>query len=239
MTDHSLRILVIRHEKCTGLGMLENAARENNSSIQYLNSFQGEALTEPLENYSHIVVLGGMISAYQEDEYPFLQDEFKLLETAIDQKIPILGICLGSQILAKILGASVRRGEAGREAGWCEVQLTEAAKIDPLLREFPDRFKVFQSHQDTFDLPSNCTHLAKSDTYPNQAFCYQDFVWAIQFHLEMDDTVIQDCAALLEQELEESQIQGNSVEQMLSDAKYFSPLVAPLADQFMHNFLQT
>lgn len=111
MTDHSLRILVIRHEKCTGLGMLENAARENNSSIQYLNSFQGEALTEPLENYSHIVVLGGMISAYQEDEYPFLQDEFKLLETAIDQKIPILGICLGSQILAKILGASVRRGE--------------------------------------------------------------------------------------------------------------------------------
>jgi GMP synthase (glutamine-hydrolysing) len=230
-------ILVIRHEKCTSLGMLEKAAKENNSSIQYLDISQGEGLTKPIENYSHIVVLGGTISAYQDDEYPFLRDEFKLLERAIAHKIPTLGICLGSQILAKVLGAPVRRGESGREAGWCEVQLTEAAKTDPLLREFPDRFKVFQSHQDTFDLPSNSTHLAKSETYLNQAFCYQDFVWAIQFHLEMDDAVIQDCSALITQELEESQIQ-DSVDQMLTEAKYFSPLVTPLAHQFMHNFLQ-
>jgi GMP synthase (glutamine-hydrolysing) len=239
MTNPLSKVLVIRHETCTGLGMLKNAVERNNHSIQYLNCFVDEGLTESLEAYSHIVVLGGMISAYQDVEYPFLREEFKLLETAIEQKIPILGICLGSQILAKVLGASVRRGEAGREAGWCEVQLTEAAAIDPLLREFPDRFKVFQSHQDTFDLPPDCTHLAKSDLYSNQAFCYQDFVWAIQFHLEMDDTVIQDCSALLKQELEESQIQETSVEQMLSDAKYFSPLVVPLADKFMHNFLQT
>ncbi|KAM3113806.1 type 1 glutamine amidotransferase [Phormidesmis sp. 146-33] len=230
-------ILVIRHEKCTSLGMLKNAAQENNFSIQYLDISQGEGLSHPLESYSHIVVLGGSISAYQNDEYPFLRDEFKLLESAIAQKIPTLGICLGSQVLAKVLGGSVYRGKAGREAGWCEVQLTEAAKTDPLLREFPDRFKVFQSHQDTFDLPPSCTHLAKSEIYTHQAFRYQDFLWAIQFHLEMDDAVIQDCSIVLEQEFAESQI-DESVDRMLIEAKQFSPLVAPLAHQFMHNFLQ-
>ncbi|NJL22296.1 MAG: C26 family cysteine hydrolase domain-containing family [Leptolyngbyaceae cyanobacterium SM1_3_5] len=120
------RVLIIRHEACSTVGLLEPQLQS--VAVQYLDAPEGCVLSEPISNYSHIVVLGGAVSAYESDRYPFLRQEFKLLESAIEQKIPIVGICLGSQILAQILGAKVDRGQAGREVGWCEVQLQEAAK---------------------------------------------------------------------------------------------------------------
>ncbi|MBW4473478.1 MAG: type 1 glutamine amidotransferase [Stenomitos rutilans HA7619-LM2] len=230
-------LLVIRHEKCSSLGLLEAALKPHSVPFKYLDIAQNETLLEPIAHYSHIVVLGGAISAYEHQQYPFLYDEFKLLETAIAQGIPTLGICLGSQILATVLGAKVYRGQAGREAGWCDVQLTEQAAIDPLLDRFPQAFKVFQSHQDTFDLPSGCVHLAKNEKYTNQAFRYQNHVWAIQFHLEIDEHVLEDCSAVIEQELKDSEIQHTNLTQLLNEARFHSPSVAPLANQFMHQFL--
>jgi len=237
MKTETANILVIRHEFCTTLGMLNPIAQQQQSHIRYLNVFQGETLEEPITHYSHIVVLGGTVSAYEADRYPFLRYEFTLLENAIAHRIPMVGICLGSQMLASVLGAKVYRGPAGRETGWCEVQLTDAATCDPLLRDFPPHFKVFQSHQDTFDLPTNAVHLAKSDLYPNQAFRYEDHIWALQFHLEFDEHVLAGCAPLIEQEMKESQIQDTTIDQLLAEAKHFSPSVAPIADQFMEKFL--
>ncbi|NHC33884.1 type 1 glutamine amidotransferase [Scytonema millei] len=231
-------ILVIRHEECSSLGMLKTAVKQAEIPFRYLDTYAGETLDEPIENYSHIVVLGGAVSAYEDEEYPFLRYEFQLIEKAIAQEIPILGICLGSQILAKILGAKVYRGKSGREAGWCELQLTCDGTNDPLLHDFPNRFRVFQSHQDTFDIPADCIHLAKSDIYPNQAFRYRDFVWAIQFHPEIDENVLLDCADVIEQELIDSKISDTTVEQMIELAKLHSPAVAPLADSLMGNFIQ-
>jgi GMP synthase (glutamine-hydrolysing) len=232
------KILVIRHEPCTTLGLLNAIAHQTNSLIQYLDISEGERLTQPIEHYSHVVLLGGAISAYEDDRYPFLRDEFKLIETAINHALPMVGICLGSQVLARVLGARVYRGEAGREAGWCEVELTAAAAIDPLLKGFPPQFRVFQSHQDTFDLPANSIHLAKSATYPHQAFRYLDHVWALQFHLEFDETVLSSCSAVIEEELRQSNIQDTTVEQLLAEAKYHSPAVAPIASRFMQHFLR-
>jgi GMP synthase (glutamine-hydrolysing) len=238
MNTEPAKILVIRHEPCTSLGLLNPIATQTNSSIHYLDIAQGELLTEPIDHYSHVVLLGGAMSAYEDDRYSFLRDEFKLVEAAIDRGLPIVGICLGAQVLSRVLGAKVYRGEAGREAGWCEVELLDAATDDPLLREFPPRFRVFQSHQDTFDLPENSIHLARSDKYPHQAYRYHDHVWALQFHLEFDETVLSSCAAVIEQELRESQIQDTTIDQLLAEAKRHSPGVAPIADRFMHYFLQ-
>jgi GMP synthase (glutamine-hydrolysing) len=231
-------ILALNHEKYTSLGMLNNIAKQNQIPVRYLNTSDGERLSEPITNYSHIIILGGTMSAYEEEQHSFLKYEFQLIETAIAARIPIVGICLGAQILAKVLGAAVYRGEVGREAGWCEVHLQPAAKGDRLLKEFPDQFRVFQSHQDSFDIPLGCVHLAKSDQYPNQAFRYEDFVWAIQFHLEMDECVLRDCSSLLEQDLKGSGIQYITVEGMIKEAERFSPSVQPLADQFMREFLR-
>lgn len=164
--------------------------------------------------------------------------KFQLIEQAIAQEIPILGIYLGSQILAKVLGAKVYRGASGREAGWCDLQLTSAGIKDSLLQDFPDRFRVFQSHQDTFEIPSECVHLAKSDIYPNQAFRYRNLVWTIQFHPEIDENVLLDCADVIKQELIDSKISDTNVEQMIELAKLHSPAVAPLANSLMGNFIQ-
>jgi len=230
-------LLIIRHEQCSSLGLLAKAVKEQEIPFRYLDTAKGEILNEPLENYSHILILGGAISAYEDDDYPFLNYEFELLEMAIAKQILIVGICLGSQILARVLGANVYRGAAGREAGWHEVQLLNSAQTDPLFHDFPTEFRVFQSHQDTFDIPPKCVRLAESARYPNQAFRYQDHVWAVQFHLEFDQHVLSDCAAVIEQELRDSKIQ-DTIGQLLAEAKLHSPAIAPLSHLFMQQFLQ-
>mgnify|MGYP002777205389 CR=1 FL=1 len=239
MSSRTSKILVLRHEQGSSLGMLENQTiKQQQIPLKYLEPFRGETLDEAVTNYSHIVVLGGAVSAYQEADYPFLREEFKLLETAIAAGIPVLGICLGSQILAKILGAPVYRGAAGREIGWCEVQLTPAARRDRLFHTLPDRFRVFQSHQDTFDIPAGCVRLAESSKYPNQGFCYQDNVWAMQFHLEIDHQVLSDCASVIRQEILDSQVTETTIEELLAAATIHAAAVVPLADQLMQQFLQ-
>jgi GMP synthase (glutamine-hydrolysing) len=238
MTTAATNLLVIRHEACTSLGLLQQGVPAPHSIVHYLNPFQGERLTGAIADYSHLVVLGGAISAYEADRYPFLHQEFQLIEAAMAAGIPIVGICLGAQILAKVLGANVYRGPSGREAGWCEVELLKPADRDPLLRSFPPRFRVFQSHQDTFDIPAGAVRLAQSALYPNQAFRYGDRVWALQFHLEFDENVLTDCASVIAQELQDSGIQTTTVSDLLEEAKRHSPAVAPLAHQFMQSFLQ-
>jgi GMP synthase-like glutamine amidotransferase len=238
MTAKQLNMLVLQHEQCSSLGMLKNAVSRNNVPIRYLNTPEHERLSEPLTTYSHIVILGGAASAYEDEIYPSLKYEFQLVERAISAHIPIVGICLGSQILAKVLGAKVYRGEVGREVGWCDITLLDSANYDPLLNAFPKQFKVFQFHQDTFEIPAHGVGLAKSDRYPNQAFRYGDFVWAIQFHLDMDEQVIRDCSNALTQGLENSEIYHVTVEQMINEGKEFSPVVQPLADEFMEQFLR-
>ncbi|NJL23581.1 MAG: hypothetical protein HC895_26690, partial [Leptolyngbyaceae cyanobacterium SM1_3_5] len=91
--------------------------------------------------------------------------------------------------------------------------------------------------QDTFEIPPNSVHLASSKKYPNQAFCYQNHVWAIQFHLEMNDRALASCGSVIEAELRDSQIRDTTLPQLLAEAKQNSQVVAPLADRFMHQFL--
>jgi GMP synthase (glutamine-hydrolysing) len=237
MSTPSAKTLVIRHEACSSLGLLGPVAQQQ-QSIDYLNPFEGEVLTAPITDYSHLIMLGGAISAYEADRYPFLRYEFELIETAIENGIPTIGICLGAQILATVLGARVYRGGSGREAGWCTVKLLEAAGSDRLFQQFPAEFCVFQSHQDTFDIPTGAVRLAESAQYPNQAFRYGDRVWALQFHLEFDEKVLADCASVIAQELHDSGIQTTTLAQLIEEATRCSPAVSPLADRAMQQFFQ-
>jgi GMP synthase (glutamine-hydrolysing) len=238
MTTRQLKVLVLRHEKCSSLGMLKNVVAKQEIPIQYLDVAENTKLSEPITHYSHVILLGGAASAYEEEQYPYLRYEFRLLEAAIAARIPVLGICLGSQILAQVLGAKVYRGALGREVGWCDITLLPTADYDPVLKNFPQLFKVFQFHQDTFDIPPGCISLAKSDLYPNQAFRYQDFVWAIQFHLDMDEEVIRDCSTSLIQGLKNSSIYHTTIDDMIAAGQAYSPAVQSLTDEFMTQFLQ-
>jgi len=135
------KVLAIRHVEIEHLGIFESLLKSLGFSYEYLDTPRGMRLNEPLENYRGVIVLGGYMGAYEEKEYPFLSYEFHLMEEALKKGIPLLGICLGAKMLAKILGARVYKGEKGKEIGWLEVYRTGE---HPYFSDFPERLKVDQ-----------------------------------------------------------------------------------------------
>lgn len=126
----------------------------------------------------------------QTDEYQHLAHEIELIEDAIERDIPTLGICLGAQLIAAALGAPVKRNPC-KEIGWYDVTLTDAGRQDPVFRHFRPTEKLFQWHGDSFAIPEGAVHLATSEACPHQAFRYGDKVYALQFHLEVDQPMIE------------------------------------------------
>ena len=129
-----------------------------------------------------LVVLGGPMSAWEEKKYPWLNQEMRTMEAFMAAGKPVLGICLGAQLLARILGARLYRGSCS-EIGWFPVDATPQARNHPIGEVMPDRFEAFLWHGDTFDIPESAVHLAESAAFPNQAFALGG-VLALQFHLE-------------------------------------------------------
>jgi GMP synthase-like glutamine amidotransferase len=197
-----MKALAIRHVLAEHLGMMERALRNLGFKVEYLDTAKGETLKEPLEEYSLLVVLGGYMGAYEENLYPFLSYEFRLMEQALKLNIPILGICLGAQMLAKVLGARVFKGDKGKEIGWMDVFKVGEHE---LFQEFPNVLKVFQWHGDTFELPKGALRVYASEKYENQAFVYGKAV-GLQFHIEVDQNMVKEWAELYRDELQEEKI---------------------------------
>jgi GMP synthase-like glutamine amidotransferase len=147
--------------------------------------FAGEKPPDP-RLYDLAIVYGGYMSAYDEAGNPWIADELRFLEGCLKADTPVFGICLGSQLLARLLGARVFRSSAP-EFGFKKVWLNEAGATDPVLGAIGDTrgsFLAIQWHDDAWDLPAGSELLASSETWPNQAFRYGPHVLAIQFHLE-------------------------------------------------------
>ena len=123
------------------------------------------------------------------DDYPYLKPEVDAINRAIDNEMPVLGICLGSQLLAKALGATVVKNKE-KEIGWYDVSPTKEGALDPLISNFIGTEKIFQWHGDTFKLPKGAVLLASSELCKNQAFRYGDNIYGFQFHLEVDESMI-------------------------------------------------
>jgi GMP synthase (glutamine-hydrolysing) len=171
-------------------GTLETALSNAGLGFRYVDLFQELPARLPLEEAGGLIVLGGAMNVDQTDRYPFLSREVAWIGQALDRELPLLGICLGSQLLAKTLGAKVY--SAGRkEIGWYSVELTVAAADDPLFAQSGAR-TVFQWHGDTFDLPAGAVHLARSPVCQNQAFRYGRNAYGLQFHIEMTAAMIDD-----------------------------------------------
>ena len=125
------------------------------------------------------------------DSLPFLQAELKLIERALREDIPVLGVCLGAQLLAKAMGARVTKNPVP-EIGWMPICPTEEAAGDPVLGSIRRGDPVFQWHSETFDLPSGAVQLAYSERCSQQAFRYGQRVYGVQFHPEVDSAIIQE-----------------------------------------------
>jgi GMP synthase (glutamine-hydrolysing) len=183
------RLLVFQHVPWEILGTLDPLLRNAGFRIRYVNFGRQPDAVPDLDRYHGLIILGGPMNCDQVDRHPHLATEVRAIQQAIGDGKPVLGICLGSQLIARALGAPVRRNPV-KEIGWYDVKPTEAGREDPLFRHFGDAEKVFQWHGDTFDIPLGAVHLASSADCPHQAFRYGDNVYGLQFHLEVDAPMI-------------------------------------------------
>lgn len=183
------RILVLQHVAAEPLGTLDPLIRKRGHRIRYVN-FEREPDASPsLDRYRGLVVLGGPMNVEDHPQRPHLRTEMRLIEQALKDDKPILGICLGAQLLAHVLGAPVTRHRQS-EIGWYQLDTTEHGRSDRVLAPLGTSTPVFQWHSYTFAIPRSAQHLARTESCENQAFKYGDNAYGFQFHLEVDAALI-------------------------------------------------
>jgi GMP synthase-like glutamine amidotransferase len=195
-----VRVLSVVHDPSHtgGGGLFETVAEERGHRHERWVAPDGPHDADPAA-YDAIMVFGGAMHPDQDAEHPWLPVEAEFIRGALDERVPLLGVCLGSQLIARAAGAGVRPA-AAPEVGWHAVELTGAGRDDPLIGVLPDRVDAFQWHYYTFGLPAGATLLATS-AVSDQAFRIGDHAWAMQFHAEVTREMVETWLAEGEQEL--------------------------------------
>jgi GMP synthase (glutamine-hydrolysing) len=183
------KVIVIQHVAFEPLGTIVSLLRERKHRIRHVNFIRTPDLDIELANYDALIVLGGPMHVDHVEQYPFLLKEMQIIRDAMALDMPVLGICLGAQLIAKALGADVYPATE-KEVGWYPIHKTDA-ESDPICQYFSERLPIFQWHGYTFDLPSQAQHLLGSDICPNQAFKVGENVYGFQFHLEITQHLIE------------------------------------------------
>jgi GMP synthase (glutamine-hydrolysing) len=184
------KLLVFQHVPYEILGTLDPLLRSSGFRIRYVNFGRHPHAHPSLDGYQGLVILGGPMNVDEADRHPHLTTEMRLVETALERGIPVLGICLGAQLIARTLGAEVKRNPV-KEIGWYDVSITKEGRNDPLLSHLAETERIFQWHGDKFEIPPGAVHLARSDACENQAFRLGTNVYGFQFHLEVDEPMIE------------------------------------------------
>ncbi|BCG96686.1 type 1 glutamine amidotransferase [Mesorhizobium sp. 131-2-1] len=186
-----MRVLVVQNFDSEGLGQIGAALVEAGADIDLRKPYNGEALPGHSGEHDAMVVLGGAQNALDDELCPYFPELLDLTRDFADKDRSVLGICLGSQLLARAFGGENQIGGA-TEFGWHRVSLTPAAKTDPVLAALPENFPIFEWHDDTFVLPENAVRLAGSTVAENQAFRLGRAVYGFQFHFEADTPMVRD-----------------------------------------------
>ncbi|HEV2968868.1 MAG TPA: gamma-glutamyl-gamma-aminobutyrate hydrolase family protein [Pirellulales bacterium] len=182
-------VLALRHVAHEGLGTIEDVLRREQLVFSVVDLFHESLRTFNPEQLAGLIVMGGPMNVDETDRYPFLADEVKWIRQSVDAGLPVLGVCLGSQLLSKALGSRVYPNRV-KEIGWYEIGLTDAARSDQLFGDCRPTETVFQWHGDTFDLPDGAVRLAHSEQCENQAFRFGRVAYGLQFHLEVTPEII-------------------------------------------------
>lgn len=178
-------VLCVRNDRDDTLGITGAVLAEEGISMVQVDGFEAGVQWPEVDQVAALVVFGGEMNVDETERYPFLLTQRQLMRRAIDAGVPVLGICLGAQMLARALDARVYPAPV-RELGFHPVTITAEGQLDPLLRAFSSADRVFQWHEDTFDLPEGATLLATGELVPVQAFRFGRHTWGVQFHFEVD-----------------------------------------------------
>jgi GMP synthase (glutamine-hydrolysing) len=185
----SYRAVVLSHLAFEDLGSLESPLRNRGFDIEFVDVTTAHFPLPQVLSCDFLVVLGGPIGVYDQQDYPFLKDELVCIRERLEAHKPTLGVCLGAQLMAAALGAHVYPGQNGSEIGWAPLQAAKDANptawFSPLLAP---GLSVFHWHGDTFDLPAGVNHLAKTEKYDHQAFAIGNYALGLQFHPEVTAT---------------------------------------------------
>jgi len=184
------RLLVFQHVPHEILGTFNPLLKAAGFRIRYVNFGRTPDEIPNIDKYDGLIILGGPMCVDQTDSHPHLLTEIESIKQAMERHMPVLGICLGAQLIATALGARVGKNPV-KEIGWYDVTPTKQGEQDPLFSCFDGTEKIFQWHGDTFDIPHGAVSLASSPECANQAFRFGERTYGLQFHLEVDEPLIQ------------------------------------------------
>jgi len=211
-------LLAVRHQPSAHLGVIPETLAAEGVPYTYLDAWTAGEWPDP-RDYSGLVVLGGEMNTDQWDDHPWLERVRHCVEEALDAGLPMLGICLGAQTLARALDADVYPAPV-REVGFCDIAATPSALDDPVARPFDGR-RVFQWHEDAFELPRGATLLFTGIDVVNQAFKLGR-AYGVQFHFEVDERVIADWCDETDPDAL-AHVWGTSKADLLAQARRFLP----------------
>lgn len=209
-------LLLVRHEAADLLGLAIPTLEEERLDLHVQRAWDEAQPWPDLSEISGIVSFGGEVNVDRTDVLPSLAHERALVREAVERGLPILGICLGAQLLARAMDRPVF-ASATREFGFVPIRPTEAGAADPLLSVFSPGDHVFHWHEDTFELPPGAELLAAGEDVPVQAYRIRDLAWGIQFHFEIDTVELEEWLASEGEDLEE--VWGKSAGQVRAEAR--------------------
>jgi GMP synthase-like glutamine amidotransferase len=183
-------VLVFQHDPFEDLGFFAEVLDRERAAYRIIRLFHGEMPTEDWQHVAALIVLGGSMAVEDEEKFPFLRWEKRIIRAAIDESVPIVGISVGAQLIAVTLGARIHRGSV-KEIGWNPIAITPHGQVDSLLGYLPESATVFQWHGEGFELPAGAVCLASSPHYEIQAFRFGKVIYGLQFHLEVTPRMIE------------------------------------------------
>jgi GMP synthase (glutamine-hydrolysing) len=232
------KIMIFQHVAHELLGTLNPLLKSEGFKIRYVNFGRSPDTHPSLEEYNGLVVLGGPMGVYEVMKHPHIKTELALIESALKKNIPVLGICLGAQMIAHVLGAEVKRHRIA-EFGWYDVSLTDDGANDPLFKDWKKKEKIFQAHQDTFALPNGTKRLAHSPACENQAFSYGDKVYGFQFHLEVDRPMILRWLGIADNQILLAHAAGSPTpDRLMSETDLYMERSSSLSTSTFSNFIE-
>jgi GMP synthase-like glutamine amidotransferase len=185
-----MKIHSIHHAPFEGLGCIENWITSKRFPLSSTNIYKFDNLPDTV-SFDLLIIMGGPMGVYDEERFSWLKDEKNLIKKSIEENKIVLGICLGSQLIADVLGAKVYPNKF-KEIGWFPVNFTSSEQNNFLFSSFPKKLNVFHWHGNTFNLPKGALHIAENSVCRNQAFTFNERVIGLQFHLEMTETAIKE-----------------------------------------------
>jgi GMP synthase (glutamine-hydrolysing) len=231
------RLLVFQHVAHEILGTLDPLLRGSGFRIKYVNFERHPGFEPSLEGYDGLIVLGGPMNVDEVERYPNLAYEVQMIRETVRSGMPVLGICLGSQLIAKALGSRVYKNKV-KEIGWYDLSPTEAGRRDPLISHFSGKEKIFQWHGDTFDIPAGAVLLASSPLCRNQAFRYGENVYGLQFHLEVDEPMVERWLRIPGNKKEIEELDGKiDPERIRKETPEYIPRLKELSDRAFAGFI--